>query len=126
MWIATIAIICQVFYNMEWTLCTVYRGTGLYCHTSRAEFLDRDVRSFNIGALIPALSTTAAAVVVELFIGEVPGEEYNGRCYCRSAFGLVSIPVLVGGKVITHSKSHDTLYLLFRPLPDRRCLFCFS
>tara|TARA_B100000945_G_C20416726_1_gene615556 strand:- start:1272 stop:3128 length:1857 start_codon:yes stop_codon:yes gene_type:complete len=56
---------------------------------------------FNIGALIPALSTTAAAVVVALFIGEVPGEEYNGTLLVLSyaLFGLVALPVLIGGKI---------------------------
>ena len=52
-------------------------------------------------ALIPALSTTAAAVVVALFIGEVPGEEYNVTLLLLSyaLFGLVAIPVLIGGKI---------------------------
>ena len=105
MWIATIAIICQVFYNMECGRYALYTGepvfTGFMRNKPGPSFWIGTFALFNIGALIPALSTTAAAVVVALFIGEVPGEEYNGTLLLLSyaLFGLVAIPVLVGGKI---------------------------
>ena len=105
MWIATIAIICQVFYNMECGRYALYTGepvfTGFMRNKPGPSFWIGTFALFNIGALIPALSTTAAAVVVALFIGEVPGEEYNVTLLLLSyaLFGLVAIPVLIGGKI---------------------------
>lgn len=105
MWIATIAIICQIFYNMECGRYALYTGepvfTGFMRNKPGPSFWIGTFALFNIGALIPALSTTAAAVVVALFIGEVPGEEYNGTLLLLSyaLFGLVALPVLIGGKI---------------------------
>jgi len=105
MWIATIAIICQIFYNMECGRYALYTGepvfTGFMRNKPGASFWIGTFALFNIGALIPALSTTAAAVVVALFIGEVPGEEYNLTLLILSyaLFGLVALPVLIGGKI---------------------------
>ncbi len=105
MWIATIAIICQVFYNMECGRYALYTGepvfTGFMRNKPGPSFWIGTFALFNIGALIPALSTTAAAVVVALFIGEVPGKEYNTTLLLLSyaLFGLVALPVLIGGKI---------------------------
>ncbi|MEC9095522.1 MAG: Nramp family divalent metal transporter [Planctomycetota bacterium] len=105
MWIATIAIVCQVFYNMECGRYALYTGepvfTGFMRNKPGPSFWIGTFALFNIGALIPALSTTAAAVVVALFIGEVPGEEYNFTLLLLSyaLFGLVALPVLIGGKI---------------------------
>ena len=105
MWIATIAIICQIFYNMECGRYALYTGepvfTGFMRNKPGPSFWIGTFALFNIGALIPALSTTAAAVVVALFIGEVPDEEYNGTLLLLSyaLFGLVALPVLIGGKI---------------------------
>ena len=105
MWIATIAIICQIFYNMECGRYALYTGepvfTGFMRNKPGPGFWIGTFALFNIGALIPALSTTAAAVVVALFIGEVPDEEYNGTLLLLSyaLFGLVALPVLIGGKI---------------------------
>lgn len=105
MWIATIAIVCQLFYNMEAGRYALYTGepvfTGFMRNKPGPTFWIGTFALFNIGALIPALSTTAAAVVVALFIGEVPGEEYNTTLLLLSyaLFGLVALPVLIGGKI---------------------------
>jgi hypothetical protein len=105
MWIATIAIICQLFYNVECGRYALYSGepvfTGFMRNKPGPSFWIGVFALFNIGALVPALSTTASAVVVALFIGEVPGREYNTTLLVLSyvLFGVAALPVLVGGKI---------------------------
>ena len=105
MWIASIAIVCQIFYNMECGRYALYCGepvfTGFMRNRPGPSFWIGVFALFNIGAMIPALSTTAAAVVVALFIGKVPGPEYHTILLLLSygLFGLVALPVLVGGKI---------------------------
>ncbi|MEC9093095.1 MAG: Nramp family divalent metal transporter [Planctomycetota bacterium] len=105
MWIATIAIICQIFYNIECGRYALYTGepvfTGFMRNRPGPSFWIGVFALFNIGALIPALSTTASAVVVALFIGEIPNRDYNLILLLLSyvLFGLVTLPVLVGGKI---------------------------
>ena len=105
MWIATIAIVCQIFYNIECGRYALYCGepvfTGFMRNQPGPSYWIGVFALFNIGAMIPALSTTAAAVVVALFIGKVPGPEYNTVLLVLSylLFGLVALPVLVGGKI---------------------------
>ena len=105
MWIATVAIICQLFYNVECGRYALYSGepvfTGFMRNKPGPTFWIGVFALFNIGALVPALSTTASAVVVALFIGEVPGREYNTTLLILSyvLFGVAALPVLVGGKI---------------------------
>lgn len=105
MWVATVAIVCQVFYNMECGRYALYTGepvfTGFMRNQPGPSFWIGVFALFNVSALIPALTTTAAAVVVALFIGGVPGPEYENLLIGLSylLFGLVALPVLVGGKI---------------------------
>lgn len=106
MWIATIAIIGQMFYNMECGRYALYTGepifTGFMRNKPGAPFWIGCFVLLSIGAFIPALSTTASAVVIALFIGEVPNStDYHVLMIVLSyAFlALVTLPILVGGKV---------------------------
>jgi hypothetical protein len=105
MWIATIAILCQLFYNVECGRYALYTGepvfTGFMRNRPGPKFWIGVFALFNIGAIVPALSTTASAVVIALFIGKVPGPEYNSVLLILSyvLFLAAALPVLVGGKI---------------------------
>jgi len=106
MWIATIAIIGQMFYNIECGRYALYTGepifTGFMRNKPGPTFWIGCFVLLSIGAFIPALSTTASAVVVALFIGEVPNStDYHIWMIVLSyAFlAIVTLPILVGGKV---------------------------
>ena len=105
MWIATIAILGQVFYNMECGRYALYTGepvfTGFMRHKPGPQFWIGIFALLSIGAFIPALSTTAAAVLVGVFIGEVPTAEHQILLYALSYLFLiiVALPILVGGKI---------------------------
>jgi Mn2+/Fe2+ NRAMP family transporter len=105
MWVATIAIILQVFYNMECARYALYSGepimTGFLRTRPGPLFWVCVVMMLNLSALIPGLSTNAAAILAALWLGRPPREEDRllvmGLSYaCLLA---VALPVLVGGKV---------------------------
>ena len=61
MWIATVAIVLQVFYNLECGRYALYCGEPVFTGFMRIEpgpaFVDRGVLPVNLGAPIPGLST---------------------------------------------------------------------
>ena len=105
MWIATIAIVLQVFYNVECGRYTLYCGepimTGFTRMRPGPRFWVGVLMFFSMGALIPALSTHAGAVIAALHLGRPP----NGAdaplvtTYAYLCLALVVLPILVGGKI---------------------------
>lgn len=105
MWIATVAIILQVFYNLECGRYALYTGESVFTGFMRT----RPGPAFWVGAailmslssLIPGLSTNAAVAVVTLYLGRIPTSEdavlVNTLAYIT--LGAVVLPVLIGGKV---------------------------
>ncbi|MBC8356215.1 MAG: Nramp family divalent metal transporter [Planctomycetes bacterium] len=105
MWIAAVAIIGQVFYNMECGRYALYTGEPVFTGFMRAkpgpQFWIGIFVLLSIGAFIPGLSTHGAAVLAALILNRVPGEE-DRWLVTMLAFillGAVSLPILVGGKV---------------------------
>jgi hypothetical protein len=105
MWIATIAIVGQVFYNLECGRYALYTGepvfTGFMRHKPGPHFWIGVFALLAVGAFIPALSSSAAAVLLALIIGEVPSGDHKILLYAFS-YGfmlLVALPILVGGKI---------------------------
>ena len=105
MWIAAIAIICQVFYNMECGRYALYSGEPVFTGFMRAKpgpmFWIGVFMLLSVGALIPGLSTSGAAVLASLFLNRPPGEEDRWLVITLSyvlLFGI-SLPILVGGKI---------------------------
>ncbi len=82
MWIATIAIILQVFYNMECARYALYCGepimTGFLRTRPGPMFWVTVVMFLNLSALIPGLSTNAAAILASLWLDRPPGEGDRG------------------------------------------------
>ena len=105
MWIATIAIVVQVFFNMECGRYALYAGepimTGFMRLRPGPALWVGVILVLSIGAFIPALSTSGAAVIASIYLGRPPGVEDSGLVtgLAYVTLGLVVLPVLVGGKV---------------------------
>lgn len=76
MWIAGIAILGQVFYNIECGRYALYTGEPVFTGFMRARpgppFWMSIFVLMSFGAMIPALSTTAAAVVAAMYLDRPP------------------------------------------------------
>jgi hypothetical protein len=105
MWIATVAIVLQVFYNVECGLYALYCGepvmTGFLRTRPGPKLWVGVILLLSLAALIPALSTNGAAVITALWLGRPPGAEDRGLVtgLAYACLFAVALPVLVGGKV---------------------------
>ena len=105
MWIALVAIIGQVFYNIECGRYALYCGEPVLTGFLRARpgptFWIGVLVLLSVGAFIPALSTTAATVIAALYLDRPPGPDdrtlINTLGYLL--LGGVTLPILVGGKI---------------------------
>lgn len=105
LWIATIAIIVQVFYNIECGRYALYCGEPVFTGFMRTKPGPHFWMTFFvflcISALIPGLTTNAAVLLANLLLGHPPTAE-NASLINLLAYlclGLVVLPVLIGGKV---------------------------
>ena len=105
MWIAGVAILVQVFYNMECGRYALYCGEPVFTGFMRAKpgpsFWISIFVLLSVGSFIPGLSTHAAAVLTALILNKVPGEE-DRWLVTALAFvlvGAVTLPILLGGKI---------------------------
>ncbi len=105
MWIATVAIVLQVFYNLECARYALYCGepvmTGFLRKRPGPRLWLGVILFLSLSALIPALSTNAAATLAALWLKRLPGEADRQLVMMFSYLCLagVALPVLVGGKV---------------------------
>jgi hypothetical protein len=105
MWIATVAILVQVFYNMECGRYALYCGEPVFTGFLRTRpgppFWITVFVVLNAGALIPGLSTHAASVIAALWLGRPPDEGDRGLILALGYMCLagVTLPVLFGGKI---------------------------
>ena len=105
MWLAAVSILGQVFYNIECGRYALYTGEPVFTGFMRARpgpgFWISIFVLLSVGAFIPALSTTAATVIAALYLDRPPGPEdkflVNSVGYVL--LGLVSLPILMGGKI---------------------------
>ncbi len=115
MWIATIAIILQVFYNLECGRYALYCGEPIFTGFLRTKPGPRFWMGFilflNLSALIPGLSTHGAAMAASLWLDRPPGEADRGLVTVLAYVFLlaVALPVLVGGKVYNMLQAIMTL-----------------
>ncbi len=107
MWIATLAIVVQLFYNLECGRYALYCGEPMITGFMRlwpgpAAWIGI-VFVLSIGALIPAMSTNAAAVAVAAWLGRPPmaADAWMVKLVAYLLLGAVTLPILVGGKVYT-------------------------
>ena len=105
MWVATVAIILQVFYNIECGRYALYCGepvmTGFMRLFPGPVFWMGLIALLSLGALIPGLSTHGAAVLAALWLDRPPTIADKGlvTTIAYVCLGLVALPVLVGGKI---------------------------
>ncbi len=105
MWIATVAIVLQVFYNIECGRYALYCGEPVFTGFMRCRpgpmFWMGLVMLLNTSSLIPGLSTHAAAMLASLMLDRPPLAE-DSTLVTGLAYVLLIVtvlPVLIGGKV---------------------------
>ena len=105
MWIVTVAILCQVFYNLECGRYALYCGEPVFTGFMRTPPGPRlwlgTALILTLPSLIPALSTNAAVLITALYRSRPPdaGDATLITALAYACLGLVVLPVLVGGKV---------------------------
>ena len=105
MWLASVAIVLQVFYNMECGRYAMYCGepvlTGFMRCRPGPMFWAGFVLVLNSAALIPGLSTHGAALIAALYLDRPPTVDDRWLITPLAYICLigVTLPVLVGGKV---------------------------
>jgi hypothetical protein len=105
MWIATLAIVFQVFYNLECGRYALYCGEPIFTGFMRTapgpRFWMGAVLFLNLGALIPGLSTHGAAMAAALWLDRPPTVADRGLVTMLAYVFLlaVALPVLLGGKI---------------------------
>lgn len=105
MWIASVAIILQVFYNIECGRYALYTGepvfTGFMRTKPSAGFWIGVAFLFSLSSLIPGLTTNAAVLLTSIYYNRPPTLEDAGVINTLSfvLLGAVVLPVLLGGKV---------------------------
>jgi len=105
MWIATIAIILQVFYNLECGRYALYCGEPVFTGFMRVRpgpmFWVGLMLMLNISALVPGLSTHGAALIASLILDRPPTPADRGLVTVLAYVCLlgVTLPIFLGGKV---------------------------
>ncbi|MFN9435806.1 MAG: Nramp family divalent metal transporter [Planctomycetota bacterium] len=105
MWIATVAIILQVFYNMECGRYALYCGEPVFTGFMRCKpfpgFWVGLMMLLNISALVPGLSTHGAAMIASLILDRPPNKEdlWLVVPLAYACLFAVAFPVVMGGKI---------------------------
>jgi hypothetical protein len=105
MWIATVAIILQVFYNMECGRYALYCGEPVFTGFMRCKpspgFWVGLMMLLNISALVPGLSTHGAAMIASLILDRPPTKEdlWLVVPLAYACLFAVAFPVVMGGKI---------------------------
>lgn len=105
MWLASVAIVLQVFYNMECGRYALYCGepvlTGFMRCRPGPMFWVGLVLVLNSAALVPGLSTHGAALIASLILDRAPtvDDRWLITPLAYACLIGVTLPVLLGGKV---------------------------
>src|SRR5262245_44189588 len=130
LWLATISITAQVFYNLEISRYTLYCGEPIF--TGKFRLLPGPVFwlvlycFLDFGSVFPYLVANAATPLVAVMLGEIPdvqksyviwGLVLDGKTLLQYGtyvvFLLVLIPLVVGGKVYNSLKAVMTFKIIF-------------
>ncbi len=119
MWIATVAIVVQVFYNLECGRYALYCGEPVFTGFMRCRpgprFWVGMMLLLNVSALVPGLSTHGAAMIASLILDRPPGPQDKALVTTLAYICLfgVTAPVLVGGKVYNMLQAVMTAKVFF-------------
>jgi len=123
MWLATLSILGQVFYNLEISRYTLYTGepifTGKFRTLPGPHFWVLVYLLLDLGSVFPYLAANAATPLAALILGELPSPEINpdhklllkGLAYV--VFLVAMVPILVGGKIYQSLKVVMTAKIIF-------------
>lgn len=115
MWIATVAIVLQVFYNLECGRYALYCGepvmTGFMRKRPGPMAWISLVMFLSLSALIPGLSSHAASIIAAIHLNRPPTIEDKELVNMLGYVCLVviTLPVLMGGKVYNMLQAVMTL-----------------
>ena len=118
MWLATIAIVLQVFYNMEVGRYALFCGEPIFTGFLRTRPGPRFWVPFflllSLGAIIPGLAFHAASVIASLYLDRPPTGDDRGLVLAIGFGCLVAVfvPVLFGGKVYNSLQSVMSVKIL--------------
>ncbi|HCP10723.1 MAG TPA: hypothetical protein DIT89_00160 [Planctomycetaceae bacterium] len=105
MWVATIAILTQAFYNVECGRYALYCGEPVFTGFMRTfpgpRFWMAVTAVLCLTFLIPGLSTNAAVLLATIWLDRIPtaADGTLVNTLALVTLGAVVLPVLVGGKV---------------------------
>ncbi len=105
MWIATLAIFAQVFYNLECGRYALYSGEPIFTAFMRTRpgplFWSSAFILLSLGAIIPGMAYHAAAVLASFFLDRAPDEADRGFVLGLGyvCLTLSVVPVFFGGKI---------------------------
>jgi hypothetical protein len=113
MWLATLSIVSQVFYNMEISRYALYTGepifTGKFRTLPGPRFWLFTYLLLDFGAVFPYLAANAATPLAAIYLGRIPdgaADESLVRGLGIFVFLLAMLPLIFGGKI------YDTLKLV--------------
>ena len=105
MWLATVSILLQVFYNLECGRYALYCGEPIFTGFLRTrpgpKFWVTFFLLLSVGAVVPGLAFHLATVIGAAWLG-VPPVDADRMFIVKIAYGclvLVVLPVLFGGKI---------------------------
>lgn len=105
MWLATLSIGFQVFYNLAVMRYTLYTGEPIFVGIFRTAPGPRFWAFFylliDLGGIWPYMASNAAVPLAAAFLGRLPGPEEEGLLRTLSYFVFLAafIPLIFGGKI---------------------------
>ena len=119
MWLATVSIVGQVFYNTEISRYTLYTGepifTGKFRTLPGPRFWLFIYLLLDFGALFPYLAANAATPLAAMHLGRVPtgtGDESLVRGLGIAVFITAMLPMIFGGKIYNTLKGLMTFKIV--------------
>jgi hypothetical protein len=105
MWIATVSIACQVFYNLSIMRYTLYTGEPIFLGFFRTrpgpKFWAVFYLMLDLGGVFPYLASNAAVPLAAVILGHLPGpgDDALVRTLSYVIFLSVLTPLIFGGKI---------------------------
>jgi hypothetical protein len=119
MWLATVSILGQVFYNIEISRYALYTGepifTGKFRTLPGPRFWLFVYLLLDFGALFPYLAANAATPLAAVYLGRIPsgvGDESLVRGLGIAIYIAAMLPMIFGGKIYNNLKGLMTFKIV--------------
>jgi hypothetical protein len=119
MWLATVSILLQVFYNMECGRYALYCGEPIFTGFLRTrpgpKFWVTFFLLLSIGGVVPGLAFNSASVIGALWLNRppVPADRMFILAIAYGCLVIVVLPVLFGGKIYNTLQAIMSAKVLF-------------